>query len=134
MANIRQTILVRTDLNLPVGLLTAQVAHIHMELFRNKMLNHVGGGKDVLTNEEIEWLKDPYIFVHGVPNKEFLEFYMKEANKFKVSCVEWRDTVYLKAGTGEAETVPFPDVLIGCSLGPADSDKIKVVTGNLPLL
>lgn len=29
--NLRQSLLIRSDLNLPVGLLAAQVAHIHFE-------------------------------------------------------------------------------------------------------
>ena len=127
MANLRQTILVRTDLGLPEGLLTAQVAHIHMESFRYKMSE----GKNNLTGDELEWLKDPYIFVHGVPNKEYLDFFMGQAKQYNVPRTEWRDTIYLNCGS---DTVPFADVVVGCALGPCDSDRIKLVIGELPLL
>ena len=127
MANLRQTIIVREDLNLPRGLLTAQVAHIHMEFLRQKLLD-----QKELNIDEKDWLKSPYVFVHGVPNSEFFDHYKRRAEANNVPINIWKDTIYLSLGDGEP--VPFSNVEVGFSLGPCDSDKIKLVVGNLPLL
>lgn len=130
MANIRQSILVRTDLDLPVGLLTAQVSHIHFEGIRRKLLE---GTKDVeLTDGEEGWLDSPYIFVHGVPNKEWLDHYRSQAEENGVPVTAWEDTIYLKAS--ETQMKAFEGVVVGIALGPCDSDIIKAVIGDLPLL
>jgi peptidyl-tRNA hydrolase len=127
MANLRQTIIVREDLNLPRGLLTAQIAHIHMEFMRQKTLTN-----EPLTEDEKEWLEAPYVFVHGVPNIEFFNFYKKLAKDYGVPLNVWKDTIYLSIE--DKEVVPFSDIEVGMSLGPCDSDRIKSVVGNLPLL
>lgn len=133
MANLRQSILIRTDLGFPTGLLTAQVAHLHLEPFRKRMyLSPRNSTKNVFSDEELEWMKDPYLFVYEVKNIESLQHYIKKAMVAGVSCNEWRDTVYIKMSDTQMEA--FPTVLIGVSLGPCDSDKIKAVIGDLPLL
>ncbi len=125
MANLRQSILIREDLNLPVGLLTAQVAHIHFEAIRQKLL--LGSA---ISNDEQEWLKDPYTFVHKVPNIEILEYFEKKAHKEKVPLAGWSDTIYQEIGM---EKIAL-ELKVGIALGPCDSDKIKKVIGALPLL
>ena len=142
MANIRQTILIRTDLQLPVGLLAAQVAHIHFEAFRQMGLNppseHKCDYRPPLVCEGFEsvcdrsWLESPYVFVHGVPNLETLNFFATKAHENEVKMYPWRDTIYLSIAPGMTQA--FGDVLVGVALGPADSDKIKMVIGQLPLL
>lgn len=127
MANLRQSIIIRTDLGFPVGLLTAQIAHAHMEFIRKRLID----GKE-LTFDEKEWLKSPYLFVHEAKNQETLLHYMEEAEKQKVHCEGWRDTVYIKMS--DTQMRAFPDVLVAASFGPTDSDRIKAVIGDLPLL
>lgn len=127
MANLRQTILIRTDLGFPIGLLTAQVAHLHFQRFRNMIRD---GEK--FTSDDLEWMKDPYTYVHEAKNMETLLHYEKIANQNNVPIAAWRDTVYLKLS--ETQIQAFPDVWVGLVLGPCDSDKIKVVIGDLPLL
>ena len=34
----------------------------------------------------------------------------------------------------EGQTITLPKVLVGCSLGPDDADKVRLVIGKLPLL
>lgn len=133
MANIRQSILIRKDLVFPVGLLAAQVAHLHMEYFRRAMIESKEN-KDQIQLAPIEksWLLDPYVFVHGVPNTEVLNFFIEEAKKMNVLVSEWRDTVYVDIS--DTQRKAFPNVRIGVTLGPDDSDKIKAVIGDLPLL
>ena len=128
MANLIQAIIVREDLDLPRGLLTAQVAHIHMETIRQ------------LTRDEKEippiikdWLKSPYIHVHSVPNKEWYHLFLSKAQNSKELCSSWFDTLYLSIDGGKSRT-PFQNVEVGFSIGPCDADKIKAIIGDLPFL
>jgi peptidyl-tRNA hydrolase len=139
MANLRQTILIRTDLKFPIGLLAAQVAHLHMETLRQEIrASGVKNDKDPTSVRfdsgvnTLEWLDDPYVFVHGVPNLEVLNHFAEKADHADIVVSSWRDTVYIDISSTQREA--FPDVLIGIVLGPADSDAIKVIIGDLPLL
>lgn len=129
MSNLRQTILIRTDLTFPVGLIAAQVAHIHMERFRQAILQ-----EDIkrLGDNALEWLNSPYIFVHGVHNPEALNHFRKLAGEASICVTDWTDTVFMQLAP-DIKIAPS-NVLVGCSLGPDDSDKIKSVIGSLPLL
>lgn len=131
MSMIRQTILIREDLQFVTGLLAAQVAHIHaLPLVEQFHATQVSAGP--LKNPSmLDWVHTPYVFVHGVPNIEVLEYFLEKAKDHDVPVLTWSDTVFLKVGD---ETVAFEDVLVGASLGPCDSDKIKMVIGTLDLL
>lgn len=145
MANIGQTIIIRTDLfDLPqdMGLLAAQVAHIHFEMTR-KILNKNYIAKEqfigielpnevVETEAFIEWMNQPYLFVKRVPNAEGLRHFWKLAQEAKLPTAEWRDTVYVRFSSTMKQA--FKDTLVGISIGPADSDRIRTVVGDLPLL
>jgi len=144
MANIRQSILVRNDLGLSVGLLAAQVAHLHMEGIRNLLCeslkeptsskgifidfkNMGGDGADLE-----DWLPDPYIFVHKVPCLEVLQLFEKEFRAAKIPVYLWRDTITIDISPTQKKVL-FP-VLVGISVGPCDSDRIKAIISDLPLL
>ena len=130
MANIRQTILVRTDLGFSTGLMAAQVAHIHMERIRQTFKN----SKTFEDPNLIDWLGSPYVFVHGIPNQEVLQHYIEKA-RLKDTVLKpaiWYDTVYVNVS--DNQKIPLENVIVGASLGPADSDIIKAVIGDLPLL
>lgn len=139
MSNVRQTILIRTDLKLKTGLLAAQVAHLHMEQVRQIL---TAQDKDAITIDfsamgEVgadlqEWLNTPYIFVHGVPNKEALDYFAQVAREKKIIVTNWSDTIFLEFS--KKQKVALPQVLVGIVLGPTDSDKIRSVIGDLPLL
>ena len=130
MANIRQSILIRTDLTFPVGLLAAQVAHIHIEHARQVL---IPGLEPVSTdNTYMDWIADPYLYIHGVPNREVLMHYMTEAKRQDIAIAQWRDTVNVQIS--DTQRPAFADILIGGALGPADSDAIRVILGDLPLL
>jgi len=126
MANLRQSILLRTDLNFPIGLLAAQVAHIHAGVLIDNVLDNDP------SNELREWARDPYLFVHQVPNLEVLEYFERGLDDKGMTHHVWRDTVYIDISPTQQMT--FEDVKVGLSIGPADSDDIKVVIGDLPLL
>lgn len=149
MANIRQSILVRTDLNLPNGLLAAQISHIHFELFRKRLkanncslqlfdTNSDGGDaggtidEDYLDkNDLINWIASPYLFIHQVPHGEALEYFKYKALEAKLPVIQWQDVIY--QNLSDDLRVPF-HMPIGLAIGPADSDRIKMVIGTLPLL
>ena len=146
MSNIGQTIIIRTDLfSLPddVGLLSAQVAHIHMECVRKMIINNMvreenfipikltkEHGVDVLSF--MDWVRDPYLFVKQVPNKESLKHFSKLVHEAGLPLDEWYDTVYIRLSKTMKQA--FPNVLVGISIGPCDADKIRTVVGDLPLL
>jgi len=135
MANLRHTLLVRTDLNLPVGLLAAQIAHLHFETFRKRINEDktISFTSETIANDVMEWLKDPYLFIHRVPNLEALEYFMMEFDeKTTIPVVKWSDTIYLDLSPTQKRA--FEDVLIGIAIGPTDSDRIKAIIGDLPLL
>ena len=133
MSNTRQTILFRKDFVFPVGLLAAQVAHLHMEFFRKLMLDmHHTDTLYKFSPDLLSWLETPYTFVHVVPNLVVLEHFMRKAKAAGVPFVEWRDTVYINISDTQREA--FPDVLIGIAFQPTESDKIKAIIGDLPLL
>ena len=138
---LRQTILIREDLGFPRGLLAAQVAHLHMEYFRQLILQRgeecvttsSGGGLRFPTSSELrEWLKTPYTFVHGVPNREVLEHFKQKAQAAEVPYAEWSDTVYIDISETQREA--FPAVVVGIAFAPTESDIIKTIIGDLPLL
>jgi peptidyl-tRNA hydrolase len=129
MANIKMTVLVREDLKLPTGLLTAQVAHIAMEKARQFILDE----RVIKDHPEFkDWLISPYIYIHSVPNWEWLKYYSEKAKTKGIEVNEWRDTLYLQSSPTQQQA--FENVLVGISFGPTDSDKIKSVIGDLPLL
>ena len=84
------------------------------------------------TPDDLEWMKDPYTYVHEAKNYETLIHYEKIACQNNIPINAWRDTVYIKFS--ETQMYAFPDVWVGLVLGPCDSDKIKAVIGDLPLL
>lgn len=131
MSMIRQSLLMRTDLEFPIGLLAAQVAHLH----GLPLISQIQATKASVGHIKIpalhDWVEEPYLFVHAVPNHEVLMYLIDKAEKYKVPVLTWHDTVNIKIGD---ETVPFEQVLVGVSLGPYDSDKIRMVIGALPLL
>jgi len=134
MANIRHVVVVRRDLQLSPGLLAAQVAHISDSFIRGEILKaHIMNGKGKVdkpnfTPNELSWFRDPYISVLAVNCYEDLEKLMDHARSENLSVIKWVDLV---------PSPTFPDrsikALVGISIGPDDFDKIKIVTGSLPL-
>ena len=127
MANIIQTVLIRTDLfGDNTGLIAAQVAHIHAQVLM------MDKAPDEIADVDFDaWKKAPYLFVKKVPNLETLKYYYRIAGEAIVPVHMWSDTVYIK--TSPTQQYAF-NTDVGISLGPTDSDKIKTVIGDLPLL
>ena len=132
MANIGQTVIIRTDLfGDNVGLIAAQVAHIHAQLLYDVVAKRTDLGEKGKANLA-EWVIQPYIFVKQVPNLEALEYFEAKAKGAGVATTSWSDTVYVNLSPTQQEA--FADVKVGIALGPNDADKIRTVVGDLPLL
>ena len=134
MANLIQRVLVRTDLGMVTGLLAAQVAHLHARplAVTYRLAPSPGSAQFDHVSNVKAWMESPYLFVHGVPNKEVLDHFAIECDKQGVVRYDWRDTIYLDISP--TQTKAFEDVLIGIAIGPDDSDAIKTIVGDLPLL
>ena len=127
MSNIRHVVVVRKDLNMPVGLVAAQVAHISDQFMRSRLIVKEGD-TPIFTKTEMEWISAPYLSVLAVNCAEDLQDILIHARSEDLPIYEWHDTI---------PSPTFPDkaikVRIGISIGPDDFDKIKVVTGALSL-
>lgn len=123
MSNIRHVIIIRKDLNFSSGLVAAQAAHISDLFMRSKILD-----KKKFSAIELEWMQEPYITVLAVQCREELDVIAKEASAHGLSVQHWYDTVVSPVLERKIE-----GVFVGISIGPDDSDKLSVVTGNLPL-
>jgi peptidyl-tRNA hydrolase len=132
MSNIRHVVVVRKDLLLSPGLLAAQVAHISDQFMRNKVLDTFNSTLcntfPKFLSHELDWMASPYLSVLAVNCAEDLNAVMEHAVSCNLQVTEWNDTI---------PSPTFPDraikVRVGISIGPDDFDKIKIVTGSLPL-
>ena len=77
MANLWLNCVVRKDLQLPDGLLAAQVAHISDQWMRDRILD-----EKEFTNDEKAWMKNPYINILSVDTYDELIYV---ANKVKMN-------------------------------------------------
>lgn len=125
MANIRQVVVVRRDLNMTPGLMAAQVAHIN-DIWQREAIFKEGGHE--YTVEQVEWCKDPYLSVLAVDNPEELAHVIEAAQASNLEVHRWFDLI-----PSTNLNINLADVLVGISIGPADFDKIKAITGKLPL-
>jgi peptidyl-tRNA hydrolase len=122
MANVWLNCVVRKDLQLPEGLLAAQVAHISDQWMRERILKG-----EPFTEDEKAWMAEPYINILAVNTYEELKDVHSEAVKSGLTTVLWKDLL-----PSEALKKNLPDIWVGISIGPADMDKLRAVTGNLP--
>jgi len=123
MSNTRLTVVVRRDLQLVPGLLAAQVSHIVNEWIKDKVLC-----EKPFTQDEKDWLAEPYLSVLAVGCWEELNHIEVQARNACLPVWTWEDTIPMP--TIEAL---FLKCKVGISIGPDDFDKIKIVTGMLPL-
>ncbi len=112
--HMKQAIIVRRDLNLSKGKMSAQVAHASVSAYKK-------ADKKDAEMWELEGQKKVILKIAG--EKELLEIFMN-AKKEKIPCALIKD-----AGRTE-----IPEGTITCAgLGPTDSDKIDKVAGHLKL-
>ena len=124
MSNTRLTVVVRKDLGMTDGLLAAQVAHMSDAFMRYKIL----GGEKFKAHEK-EWMADPYLSVLAVNSYEDLVEIHNHVKREKLPCHKWEDTIPSPTFGFDKPIKAF----VGLSIGPADFDAIKIVTGGLDL-
>ena len=122
MANTRLTCVVRRGFELPEGLLAAQVAHLSDQWMRERILKG-----ETFSEIEREWMETPYISILAVNTLEELKVIYDEAIKAGLLVCRWEDLLPSEALKRNV------NVWVGVSIGPADFDAIKEITGNLPL-
>jgi peptidyl-tRNA hydrolase len=122
MANVWLNCVVRKDLQLPEVLLAAQVAHISDQWMRERII-----AGEPFTEPEQAWMKEPYINILAVNTYEELKDIYASAVSAGLKPVNWTDIL-----PSEALKKNLPDIWVGLSIGPADMDKLRAVTGNLP--
>ena len=123
-------IVVRRDLNMVPGLLAAQVLHIGQQFIRDKQAVKKGDSITslTLTDIEAEWLQTPYVSVLALDTPEELAVIIRNARELGLFVREWKDVIPSKVFDGQVL-----ECLVGVSIGPADSDALRKVTGKLPL-
>jgi peptidyl-tRNA hydrolase len=136
-------VVVRRDLNLPPGLLAAQVLHIGMCFVQKRVTldliphaletlskknPYAGWNAVAIPPKEIEWIHEPYVAVLAVDTPEELQLLITDAQRKVLPIYEWYDVIPSTALSGQ-----FIKCLVGIAIGPADADHLKKVTGTLPL-
>jgi peptidyl-tRNA hydrolase len=131
MANTRLTVVVRKDLQMPEGLLAAQVAHMSDNFLRSGVHRVLFDGirpEDVFSVTQSEWCKEPYLSVLAVNSYEDLCEIEEHCKREQLPAHSWHDLV-------PSPTIPDKSIraFVGIAIGPADFDDIKIVTGSLEL-
>lgn len=129
MGDVKQVIVVRTDLNMRKGKLAAQVAHASMKFLVDN--NEADRGDELnvkLSPVEAEWLLSGSFkkVVVGCDSEEALEQLIFQA---KLDDVEVHPIV--DHGRTEFHGVK---TLTCAAFGPCDSDELDKITGNLRLI
>lgn len=128
MSNVKQVIVVRTDLNMRKGKVAAQVAHASMQfLLDANQSDSFGELHVVLTPEEIDWLNGSFTkIVVGVDSESALNELVLRA---KMSDI----TVFQIVDSGKTEFNGIP-TLTCAAFGPNAAADIDKITGHLKLI
>jgi len=124
VANLQHALILRKGLLLPEGLLAAQTFHVGSEFVLKRIQE-----QKPFTEEELAWMKDPYVAVLSVQTVEELkDVYDDAIHKLNGKCdiTRWDDFLYHPVLKKALKT------FVGFSIGPADADVIRTVTGKLP--
>jgi PTH2 family peptidyl-tRNA hydrolase len=126
---VKQVIVVREDLNMRKGKMSAQVAHASLAAFTRKMQinEEQGTGTVGLKKPAIQWLRDGFTkIVVGVPTEEDLLALIARAEELGVPCQPITDS-----GRTEFNGVP---TLTCAAFGPDYVDNVDKVTLGLKLM
>lgn len=143
MANTRLTIVLRKDLQLSTGLAISQGIHCADGFMRDFIINtwkqnKIGQDKkseiqlnnpvNYITDDLISWMEEPYLSVLAVECFDDLQILTKEVKQENFPFTLWEDTIPSPTFEGKAIRVQ-----VGIAIGPADFDRIKIVTNQLKL-
>jgi PTH2 family peptidyl-tRNA hydrolase len=162
--NIKQVIIIRTDLNMRKGKMVAQGAHASMKVFFDRMqpaLNTSGSTHWCeFTPEMIKWMNSsfPKIVVSCDSEKELLDLKKQADDAGIINALildegrtEFKEICSKCSGSGRYTSKDMMKAVVNCSLcngtgkinkptytclaiGPDTSEKIDKITGNLKLL
>jgi PTH2 family peptidyl-tRNA hydrolase len=142
MANIKQVIAIRTDLNMRKGKMCAQVAHAAMKVFFDKMT--ITNGKvfgpsgtyqerrwvatiESITPEMKEWMEGAFTkVVVGVDSEEAIYELAKRAEELNIPHAVIIDNGFTEFHGNKTTTC--------IAIGPDNSDKIDQITKELKLI
>jgi PTH2 family peptidyl-tRNA hydrolase len=129
MSNVKMVIVVRKDLSMRKGKLAAQVAHASMKfLIDNNDCTQANKLEVCLSSEEAEWMFGGSFakVVVGCDSEEELNNLLFKANLANIQACPIIDE-----GRTEFNGVP---TLTCAAFGPAESEDLDPITGNLKLL
>lgn len=128
MGNVKQVIVVRTDLNMRKGKLASQVAHASMKFLVDNSHSERDDVLETCLNErEVEWLNGSFTkIVVGVDSEDALNDLIMNAKLRDVQ-------VYSITDVGKTEFNVVP-TLTCAAFGPDDEEALNPITGNLKLL
>ena len=132
MMKIKQVIVIRKDLNMRKGKIAAQTAHASFAVFKNLMktefISESQKRYSFISSEDMsQWLDGEFtkICVSVKSEEELIEIHKLAKEKGLLT------SLIKDAGHTEFNGIP---TLTCCAIGPANSDEIDEITGNLPLL
>lgn len=131
--SVKQVIVVRKDLNMRKGKLAAQAAHASMKSIMRRMSTTRSGDQDIYVMSLYDedpmrlWLKGQFIKV--VVSVDTLKDLMLVREKAR----EWGVPTVTITDSGKTEFHGNPTVT-AMAVGPDFSNRVDLVTGDLPLL
>lgn len=123
----KQVIVMRKDLGMRMGKSCAQVAHASLAVFTRNLHENEHGKFIHISGVAEEWLDKSFtkICVYVNSEDELKEVY-KKARRADMLC-----SIIQDSGKTEFNGVP---TYTCCAIGPAISEEIDKITGELPLL
>lgn len=139
-SNIKQVIVVRKDLNMRKGKIAAQVAHAAMKVFFDRM--------DKIEREAVEYdFTTEYINKCQVHFTKEMQEWMQGAFTKVVVGVDSEDEIYQLAEKAKQANIPYAIIIDNgftefhgnktttcIAIGPAESEKLAPITGDLSLI
>ena len=128
MAEVKQVVVLRTDLNMRKGKMAAQAAHASLKVFFDRRLGADPSRLEVpLWPEAVEWAGGRFTkIVVGCGSEAELRELEARAVQAGLPCA-----LVVDAGATEFHGVPTPTAL---AIGPAKSEALEPLTGTLKLL
>lgn len=130
---VQLTTVIRRGFKFPEGLGMAQSAHVGDQWQRSRYMEAMEENpdmpiKDLYNSEQKIWIPKPFIAVLAVNTFEELIMVRDHAVEENLNVQEWHDVIVCPSLKGHSMTA-----FVGISMGPIDSDKIKLVTHGLEL-
>ncbi len=125
---MKQVLVVRKDLNMRKGKIAAQCAHASLKVFLDRSKTNSKSLTIELTEDMIEWMNNgrySKICVSVDSEEDLIDIYNK-ARAANIPC-----SLITDAGLTEFNGVPTKTVV---AIGPAKSEEIDKITGQLKLL